>query len=79
VSAAIDLEDAQENSRRRAALRRAGVNPDFGDDLDVPGPSNLAYEVAARMAPADEPFDAHRVAAGVRGKWLRRTYREARG
>ena len=28
VSATIDLEDAQERSRRRAALRRAGVDPD---------------------------------------------------
>jgi hypothetical protein len=73
VSAAMDLEDAQERSRRRAALRRAWVDPDSGDDLDVPEPPALHYEIAARMMPDDA--DPAAVARGVRGRWLRGQYR----
>jgi hypothetical protein len=73
VSATMDLEDAQENARRRAALRRAGIDPDSGDDLDVPGPPDLHYEIAARTMPDDA--DPAAVARGVRAKWLRREAR----
>jgi hypothetical protein len=61
VSATMDLEDAQERSRRRAALRRAGVDP------------ALHYEIAARMMPDDA--DPAAVGRGVRARWLRRQYR----
>ena len=73
TSAVIDLEDAQERSRRRAALRRAGIDPDSGDDLDVPGPPDLHYEIAARTMGDDA--DPAAVARGVRAKWLRREAR----
>ena len=73
VSATMDLEDAQERSRRRAALRRAGIDPDSGDEIDVPGPPDLHYEIAARMMPDDA--DPAAVARGVRAKWLRREAR----
>jgi hypothetical protein len=73
ASALGDLEDAQRNARRRQALRRAGVDPDSGDELDVPQPPGIHAEMAARaMKPGESPEDVGR---GVRRRWLHQQHR----
>jgi hypothetical protein len=78
ASARMDLEDAQRVARQRQALRHAGIDPDSGEPVDVPGPSELQVKIGAERAvmnaPADE-FDAESAAQGIRGRWLRRNYR----
>ena len=72
-SARADLEDAQRNARRRQALRQAGIDPDSGDELDMPAPPAREVETAARlMRDGDDP---DRVGRAVRAKWLRREHR----
>jgi len=54
-------------------LRHAGIDPDSGDELDVPQPSDREVAVAARMMrDGDDPVSVGR---GVRARWLRRNYR----
>jgi hypothetical protein len=73
ASALMDVEDAQRNARRRAALRRAGIDPDSGDELDVPTPPSIHAEVAARaMGPGEDPVSVGR---GVRRRWLHQQHR----
>jgi hypothetical protein len=73
ASARQDLEDAQRAARARQALRHAGIDPDSGEPVEVPQPSELAVQGAARMMRPGESAAA--VGRGVRTKWLRRSYR----
>jgi hypothetical protein len=73
ASALGDLEDAQRAARRRQALRRAGVDPDSGDEFDVPTPPTIHAEIAARAMGPDE--DRVSVGRGVRRKWLAQVHR----
>lgn len=73
ASAVADLEDAKQTARWRQALRKAGIDPDSGADLEVLQPPEMATEVAARTMPADA--DPAEVGQGVRARWLRREYR----
>jgi hypothetical protein len=73
ASARQDLEDAQRRDRQRQALRRAGIDPDSGEPVELRQPSELAVAGAARtMRDGDDPVS---VGKGVRAKWLRRNYR----
>ena len=78
ASARQDLEDAQRLARQRQALRHAGIDPDSGEPVDVPGPSELQVKIGAERAvmtaPKDEPFDPQAAARGIRGRWLRKHY-----
>jgi hypothetical protein len=78
ASARMDLEDAQHRARQRQALRHAGIDPDSGEPIEVPAPSELQVKIGAERAvmtaSKDEPFDAQAVAKGIRGRWLRRHY-----
>jgi hypothetical protein len=72
-SAIADVEDARLGAQRAAAFRRWERDQGY---LEVPGPSDLAVEVAARTSSPDESAEA--VGKGVRARWLRRQYREQR-
>ena len=78
ASARMDLEDAQHRARQRQALRRAGIDPDSGEPVDMPAPSELQVKIGAERAvmaaSKDEPFDPQAVARGIRGRWLRKHY-----
>jgi hypothetical protein len=73
ASALGDLEDAKRNARRRQQLRAAGVDPDSGDDLEVPQPPGIHAEVAARVMGSGE--DPVSVGRAVRRRWLHRPHR----
>jgi hypothetical protein len=73
ISAKQDLEDAQRAARARQQLRHAGIDPDSGEPLEVPQPSELSVAGAARMMRPGESPEA--VGRGVRARWLRRRYR----
>jgi hypothetical protein len=73
ASAQMDLEDAQRNARYRQQLRHAGIDPDTCAELELPQPSEVAVQVAARAMPDDA--DPVAVGRGVRSRWLRRQYR----
>src|SRR5438552_3493403 len=45
ASARMDLEDAQRRARQRQALRHAGIDPDSGEPVEVPGPSELQVKI----------------------------------
>jgi hypothetical protein len=69
----MDLEDPQRVARQRQQLRRAGLDLDSGEPIELPQPPEFAVEVAARTMAADE--SPERVGRGVRARWLRRQYR----
>jgi hypothetical protein len=72
-SARADLQDAQEAARYRAALRRAGFDPNTGAMFDeVPAPSDRETETAARLMRDGE--DPAAVGRAVRSRWLRRAH-----
>jgi hypothetical protein len=73
ASARMDLEDAQRRDRQRQALRRAGVDPDTGGDLEQLHPSDIAIEAAVALAPRSESAEA--IGKGVRRRWLAKQYR----
>ena len=73
ISARQDLEDAQRVARARQQLRHAGIDPDSGEPVEVPQPSELAVQAAATLASRDESPEA--IGRGVRAKWLRRQHR----